>query len=193
MSQQYLIIDGYNLLHGAGLARPQYGPGDLERCRHKLLRALASRLTAEERKLTTIVFDAWDPPPERERVFHFEEMHVQFAEAPGEADAVIEELIALHSAPKQLTVVSGDRRLQVAAKRRKARFQDSETWYQQLDRREFADQQVKSEPTARERELTQQETEYWLGVFGDVDQIADDDASSARQGLPEVIDDDEFD
>ena len=27
-----LVIDGYNLMHAAGLARATYGPGDLERC-----------------------------------------------------------------------------------------------------------------------------------------------------------------
>jgi len=63
MAQKFLIIDGYNLMHAAGMARERYGPGDLERCRERLLRFLHSRLTAEERKRTTIVFDAWDPPP----------------------------------------------------------------------------------------------------------------------------------
>ena len=62
MSSPFLIIDGYNLMHEAGLARATYAPGDLARLRHELLVKLARRLTIEERKRCTVVFDAIDAP-----------------------------------------------------------------------------------------------------------------------------------
>ncbi len=58
----YLMIDGYNLLHAAGLARRRYGPGQLERCRAQLLAWLAKHLTDGERERTTVVFDAAEAP-----------------------------------------------------------------------------------------------------------------------------------
>ena len=36
MPLPYHLIDGYNLLHAAGLAREKYGPGDLERALARL-------------------------------------------------------------------------------------------------------------------------------------------------------------
>ncbi len=193
MAQKFLIIDGYNLMHAAGMARERYGPGDLERCRERLLRFLNSHLTAEERKRTTIVFDAWDPPPGRERVYEFRSMSVIFADAPGEADAVIEELIAGHSAPRQVTIISGDRRLQIAASRRKAKFHESEAWLDHLGRRTEAVEREQPPPAPSSPEMSKEETEYWLKIFGDIDEISDKTPPSARQDLPDVIDEDYFD
>ena len=65
MATPFHIIDGYNLLHAAGLGRPTYGPGDLERCRNRLLSFLRTHLRAAERARTTVVFDARDAPPDR--------------------------------------------------------------------------------------------------------------------------------
>ena len=61
MATPFRIIDGYNLMHAAGMARRRYGPGDLERYRNRFIRLVAARLTEEERARTTIVFDARDP------------------------------------------------------------------------------------------------------------------------------------
>ena len=57
-----LLIDGYNLLHAAGLARRRYGPGGLEKARGSLLGFLAASL-GNETSQTTVVFDAAAPPP----------------------------------------------------------------------------------------------------------------------------------
>ena len=56
-----------------------------------------------------------------------------FAQHHDEADTLIEEMIQRHSAPKQLTVVSSDLRLQTAANRRKAVAVDSENWLDGLN------------------------------------------------------------
>ncbi len=47
MTSTDLLIDGYNLLHAAGLGRARYGPGDLQRARQALLRKLFELLTPE--------------------------------------------------------------------------------------------------------------------------------------------------
>src|ERR1700733_474484 len=89
----YFIIDGYNLLHAAGLARRRYGPGQLERCRARLLEFLVTHLTDPELERTTVVFDAADAPPGLPRHFVVGGMTIRFAAAGKDADDTIEELI----------------------------------------------------------------------------------------------------
>lgn len=111
-----VIIDGYNLLHAAHLARPSYGPGDLERCRKRLLMRVADLIDEPHRPAVTIVFDAKDPPADLPDRGEFRSMHVRYAHDHAEADDLIEELIHLHSTPKRLLVVSGDLRIRKAAR-----------------------------------------------------------------------------
>ncbi|HEY5310864.1 MAG TPA: hypothetical protein VIK18_00045, partial [Pirellulales bacterium] len=78
----------------------------------------------------------------------------------------IEELIRQDSAPRRLTVVSSDHRLQRAAHRRKARAVDSDRWYgETVDRR--AERQLKppGEPAKPVAGSGLGELEYWLARF----------------------------
>jgi len=176
MATPYLIIDGYNLMHAAGLARPNYGQGDLERCRHRLLRLLVNFLTDEERNRAKVVFDAWEAPEGLPNRMKFEGLQVRFADPGHDADSLIEELILAHSAPRQIIIVSGDRRLQRAAHRRRAKFIGSIAFLDEIVQR----------PPRRDREetpdeshpkfdggLTSGELEHWLELFGDVEKFAE--------------------
>src|SRR4051812_42547896 len=102
MAVPYLIIDGYNLLHAAGMARSRYGPGDLLRARQRLLKFLIRTLSSAERERATVVFDARDAPPDRSPNWIVGGIRIVFANPDGDADAMIERLIAAHHAPKQL-------------------------------------------------------------------------------------------
>lgn len=177
MAQRFRIIDGYNLMHSVGYARERYGQGGLERSRNRLLRFLINRLDLEERRRTTIVFDARTIPFEGVRQQKLEEMTILFNEAGGDADTLIEELILEHSAPKQLEVISGDRRLQRAIKRRKGIAVESEDFARMLRGRESVmpgssqdvDLPTESDEKPRSAEPSQSDTEYWMDVFGEVD------------------------
>ena len=163
MSVQFLIIDGYNLMHAAGLARATYGPGDLARKRFELLARLARRLTIDERKRCTIVFDAIDAPKNLPGRFRHEEIVVLFAEPGHEADEVIELLISQHSAPRRLTVVSSDHRLQNAIRRRRGSTVDSDVFLKQLEsphRQVGTPQRSGSSVNAPEADL-----EFWMQEF----------------------------
>jgi len=180
----FLIIDGYNLMHAAGLARPSYGPGDLERCRHRLLRLLVTFLDDRERDRAKVVFDAWEAPEGLPRRMNFEGLQVRFADPGHDADSLIEELILAHSAPRQIIVVSGDRRLQRAAHRRKAKFIGSIAFLDEIvqrtprrDRREGSD-----EPHPKyEGGLTQGELAHWMELFGDVEEFAERELEKLKQ------------
>ncbi|HMP06527.1 MAG TPA: NYN domain-containing protein [Lacipirellulaceae bacterium] len=128
-----LLIDGYNLLHVTGLVGP---PGSgLRGSRDALLSFLANALDARERRETVVVFDAAEAPPGLPSAANAYGIAVRYAANYPEADDLLEELIAAHNAPRSLTVVSSDHRVQAAARRRKAAFVDSDVWYAEAHRR----------------------------------------------------------
>jgi predicted RNA-binding protein with PIN domain len=183
-----LLIDGYNLMHAAGLARRRYGPRQLERCRLQLLRHLAQYLTASERQRATIVFDAAAAPPDLRRQMKFEEMTVCFAPPGHEADDTIEELIAAHSAPRQIRMVSSDHRLQRSARKRRGSFVDSEEFVEELERRgpiskepEQPRKVIRNGADAKEQGA-ETDTQAWLRVFEGAAEIADSDLHLSSSG-----------
>ncbi len=162
-----LLIDGYNLLHVTGLSGKGSGPGSFQRSREALLRFLAASLDADERKVTTVVFDAAEAPPGLPETLAQEEMTIRYARDYPDADALIEELIKQESAPRKLVVVSSDHRIQRAARRRRARIVDSDVWYADLwqrrvQSRSAAQQLVPEKPIG---DLTPAEIDYWVNEF----------------------------
>ena len=136
MARLYLVIDGYNLMHAAGLGRSEYGPGELERNRQRLLSRVAVVLDDQIAADAVVVFDAHlavprasdeDQPPARSP------LAVRFSRDGRDADAEIELILDSHSSPRQILVVSSDHRLHKAAARRKARCIDSEDFLRQFD------------------------------------------------------------
>ncbi len=124
-----LLIDGYNLLNVVGIVGRGIGPGGLERARLALLNFLAESLDPKEISKTIVVFDSREAPWGLPRTVLHRGLSVQYASKYPDADCLIEELIEKESAPRRLTVVSSDHRLQCAAKRRRARAVDSDVWY----------------------------------------------------------------
>jgi predicted RNA-binding protein with PIN domain len=128
-----LLIDGYNLLHASGVF-PAAGPPTLERARLALLDALADALPPNNLATTTIVFDAAGAPPGLPREMAHRGLSVRFARRGGTADELLEDLIEAAADPRRLLVVSSDHGVQRAARRRGARYADSEIWWTELRR-----------------------------------------------------------
>ena len=126
-----IIIDGYNLMH---VTRFAVGPNDrrrLDEARNSMLAFLAGHLERIGEYDVAVVFDSdrRSKLPTEQTAFG---LRVLFARDYPTADDLIEELIQTHAAPKRLTVVSSDHRIQVFAKRRKAHPVDSDVWFDQL-------------------------------------------------------------
>lgn len=175
MADPFLVIDGYNLLHEAGMARKKYVGAQLHNARHQLLMFLSAHLTASERERTTIVFDAGDAPADVARQMTVEGMLVEFARPGGDADSHIEQILLSHPAPRSVRVVSSDHRLQKAAKRRRAAFVDSDAFVIELEHRGPIASEPASEgarPSAGNPkfsgESNEDETALWLRVFGEI-------------------------
>ncbi|HRX79146.1 MAG TPA: NYN domain-containing protein [Pirellulaceae bacterium] len=168
------LIDGYNLLHVTGLAGPEIsrseiGRGALERARNALLNFLASSLDAEERQLTVVAFDSNDAPPGLPRELQHQGITVKFATAYESADELLEELIRESSAPRRMTVVSSDHRVQKAARRRRARAVDSDIWYAEIrESRRRTDTPPATRSVKPTSPLSEDEVAAWLLEFGDV-------------------------
>ena len=198
MAQSFLLIDGYNLMHAAGMARQRYGPGDLERCRTQFLKFLLSTLKPAELQRATVVFDAGNSPYDNQRHSKLAGMSILYSPRNSDADTVIEQLIADHSAPKQIHVVSSDHRLQKAARRRRASFVDSEEFAARLERRNLdaqgmgADRSPKRHDDAKYTgKLTEDQTQEWLKTFGETEhsEIPPENSGARSSGSESPLED----
>lgn len=165
-----LLIDGYNLLNAVGIVGRKAGPGGLERSRLALLNFLAESLDPNQVARTTVVFDAAHAPPGLPRVVEHRGLTVRFAAGYEDADTLIEQMIRAESAPRQLTVVSSDHRLQKAARRRKAKPVDSDVWYAEVIHERRRRQPAPSVPRPQVP-LSEREVAQWLEQFGGESQL----------------------
>jgi predicted RNA-binding protein with PIN domain len=167
-----LLIDGYNLMFAAGLLGKRLGPDGFRKVRTRFLNDLADALGAVEAHLTTVVFDAAAPPDDLPRQTSHKGITVVFAVGDENADERIEHLIAAHSAPKGLTVVSSDHRIRRAAARRKAKAMTADEFWIQVHERKPGKTTPPPPPSPEEQSrlhgLSPRETEMWLEVFRDV-------------------------
>jgi predicted RNA-binding protein with PIN domain len=155
-----LIIDGYNLLHAAQNILDRTAEiTDVQLCR------IIGEYLYRTKGKGSIIFDGIGPRDKSvfNNLFNLE---VVFSGANREADDVIEKLILQNTAPKNLSVVSSDRRIKTAAEKRKADAVDCVDFWlnmlKELDRRT----KRPTEPKEKLFGLTDAETEYWLREFG---------------------------
>ncbi len=162
-----LLIDGYNLLHVSGILGRGPAAKSFQASRLALLNFLAESLGAQEAAKTTVVFDASQAPRGLPDSLVHRGIRVRFALKYESADDLIEELIRADSSPRRLTVVSSDHRIQRAARRRRAKAVDSQTWYGELLAR-----RRRHEPSAPAGEarpplpLLAEDVAYWIRQFG---------------------------
>jgi len=155
------IIDGHNLLWWAREARQ--GPESLTEL---MLVRLLGRYFSHIGQSGQIIFDGAGPS-DKTPFDNIEHLEVFFAGFGTDTDAVIEDKIKASTFPRQLIVVSSDRRLRKVAHARKARTVTAKVFWAELQRtlnRPVADQP--EEPPAKQFGLSDVETDQWLRFFG---------------------------
>jgi len=163
------LIDGYNLMFAGGLLGRKLGPDGFSKVRHRFLNDLAATLDPVEAHLTTVVFDAKSAPPDVPSSARHKGMTVLFAVDVDTADERIEALIARHSSPKTLTVVSSDHRIQKAASRRKAKVMSADDYLTRMDSlKGRKSRPPEPEEPPRPEAPSAFETAFWLAEFRDV-------------------------
>lgn len=154
------LVDGNNVIHA--LAADGVDVGRQSLCR--LLAALQ-----KQGQNVRVVFDGPPPPPGLARQIDETGVAVDYAEARS-ADELIVEHINADSAPRRLTVVSTDRELRKAARRRRCGHITSEDFARMLveidQRRRSAAATRPPEPKEKRHGLTEEQTRWWLREFG---------------------------
>lgn len=135
MSAEYLLIDGYNLLHAARLDPKSDHHGALARARRRLIVWLEELLTVHQRSRTTIVFDARDKTVDRPNSSRQAGMTILFARSHADADGLIQELLERHAQPGRVTLVTSDRQLARAARALGAATMTSQKFLERTFRR----------------------------------------------------------
>ena len=153
------LIDGNNLMHAlAGI-----GVGADRRELVELLEVLAAG-----GQRVCVVFDG--PAPEGRLAEPIEAANVEVVfSGHGPADEIINRRIAENTAPRRLTVVSTDREIRAAARRRRCTAVRSEDFAPRLMRafREAARPPAPpDEPPEKRRGLTPEQTAEWMRRFG---------------------------
>ena len=157
-----LIIDGYNLLHASGVFGRDRGPRGFEQSRIALLDLLLD-LLGDEAGQTIVVFDAARAPDGLPGRCTHGPLRVWYAREYPDADSLIEELVEGDTAPHDLVVVSSDRRLQSAARRRRAEAVGSDEWL--AERRERR-RQSRAPADTKPPEPGPEDVERWKRYFG---------------------------
>jgi len=172
-----LLIDGYNLMHNAGFGHKSSGPGAFERARDRLLKRLQNSLSETERAHTSIVFDAQYAEQTDRRPLNLYGMTILFSPRGRQADDLIEMILAAHSHPQQVLVISSDHRLQRAARHARAGYLSSDSFLVELDGRKQESSEDTDESShsrcpnipPEEQSPGAEELDCWLVEFRDVD------------------------
>ena len=155
-----LIIDGYNLLRAVqNLTEQSFNITDVQLC------LVLGEYLYRIKKRGRIVFDGIGPR-DKTAFNNLRNLEVVFSGSSHEADDVIERLVLENTAPKMLTVVSNDRRVKAAAKKRKATALDCVDFWTDVIKIFEKKQKRQVEPQGKFIGISEAETEYWLREFG---------------------------
>jgi predicted RNA-binding protein with PIN domain len=153
-----ILIDGYNLLRAI---QKRESMASLDEA--GLIRILTDYLR-RTRDRGQIIFDGIGPP-DKSALGGFRNIEVFFSGQQTDADAVIEEKIEDNTAPRSLVVVSSDRRLVAAAKRRKALSLGADLFWAAVCKL-MEKEPPRPEPKEKRHGITESETNHWMDLFG---------------------------
>jgi hypothetical protein len=161
------LIDGYNLLHRLGLVRTRMAPGELAGARRRLI-SLLEKAYGDDTRLACIVFDAAGSSGKATHQQSDQGVDVRYAGRNEIADDVIEDLIRSHHAPKQLTVISDDHRIQRAARRRACRVLGCADYLEELEQK-LRPRPPKAEEDSIEQAAPGPDADFWLQTFAPIE------------------------
>jgi len=166
------LIDGYNLLHQSGVLHGRVGPTGLHKARLALLGRLRGAFAGQPGQIT-VVFDAAQAPRGAVEVQDYHGIQVRFAVHHEQADDLIELLVRQASAPRQLTLVSDDHRVQKAGQRRHCRVLGCAAFLDWLERQRTPAKKPPPDAAAKPEGVSRAETQHWLREFADLEHDPD--------------------
>ena len=155
------IFDGYNIYHAAKKA--------LEQWANITVMGLCEYIAGDLNYIKQpgkMIYDGVRPRG-REDIAQMGSIWIYYSgDYNTDADTLIEELIDHDSAPKRLTIVSSDRRIRSAAKKRKCMSLTSHEYLAEMVRRYSRPAPAAKDAKQKYQGLTPAETKYWMKVFG---------------------------
>jgi len=155
-----VLIDGNNLLFAARDADPERPPSRSTLC---LRLAEWARRTGEK---ITVVFDGPAPGGGLARQIGSGPVAVCYSGPGRSADELLAHILESDSAARRLLVVSSDREVGRAARRRRARTVRSDAFWRLLLRQLSRRAPAAREPEAKRRGLDSGQVERWLREMG---------------------------
>ncbi|MFQ6048525.1 MAG: NYN domain-containing protein [Phycisphaerae bacterium] len=155
-----VLIDGYNLMHAGRVDESRGTFGRAQLC------SLLGRWARRSRQAVTVVFDGTAPAEPLGWQLHGCDIEVTYSGPGRSADEMIIERINLSSAPRRLTVVSSDRQVRRAARRRRCRWVDSSSFLAYVTRALQRKPGGQSEPAEKRTGPAAEEVDDWLRTFG---------------------------
>jgi len=152
-----LLIDGNNLMHALRGVGADVG-------RQGLCRLLSAWAGGRDR--VRVVFDGPAPPAGLAEQTDADGIAVEYA-GPRSADDILIDAIAADTAPRRLTVVSTDRVIRRAGRRRRCTIARSEDFAETLlEALEAPPPRPPPEPAEKRHGLSPEQTRAWLKEFG---------------------------
>jgi hypothetical protein len=152
------IIDGSNLLRAIESDDERFEPVD----QYQLCWTL-SRFLGRISEQGQLIYDGTGPQ-DKQRLDNIHNLEVRFAGAGTDTDTVIEEIIKASPSPKDLVIVSSDRRLRRAAQQRRGKALRSDAFWETV-LKEMQKKRAPREPSSKRHGLSESETEHWLDIF----------------------------
>ncbi len=156
-----VLVDGNNLLYAAQAAEA----ADLLVGRSMLCDTLGSWAQRRSEQVH-VVFDGPKPHAPRATQIGHPDIQVTYSGAGTNADAVVIRIIETDSAARRLTVVSSDREIARAARRRRALPVRAEDFWLRVKRELAEPLPTPAEPKEKRDGLDPQSTTRWLKEFG---------------------------
>jgi predicted RNA-binding protein with PIN domain len=156
-----VLIDGNNLLHAANAV----GKSPLLLGR-SMLCDIIGNWALRRRERVHIVFDGPAPSGALAQQIGHPAIEVTYSGAGVSADSAIERLLGADSAARRLIVVSSDRAVAQAARRRLARPLRSDEFWLNVERDRFRPRPSPGEPEEKLAGSDPEATEQWLEEFG---------------------------
>jgi len=164
-----IIVDGHNLLFFAARRDQRFAVERGEPARDELL-GLLSRYHTVTGHRVLCTFDGGAAGAHLPRFGFGKGLQILYSPADSDADTEIKNLVAHHDAPRSVRVITGDNAIRVFVEGFGAQVISSRDFLNEIEETLNAETIPSDEPIEKYEETDDEDTDYWLGVFGDIDE-----------------------
>ena len=164
-----IFIDGYNLIFAASKRMGGFDISNTEAAREKLLGLLVKYRSIRADKFL-VFFDGGQESAHLPRRQFMRGMDVLFSDPGSDADTDIKYAVSHDDNPRDIRVITSDRAIQTFVKRCGSQITESRDFLTEMDDALKDSALPTDEPIEKYEGGSEEETDYWLRVFGGEEQ-----------------------